>query len=45
MFFVAGDPAKFYKFAGEARSRIGEELGLTREGPLRVLLDHRFPVL
>ncbi len=31
MFFVAGDPAKFYEFAGEARSRIGEELGLTRK--------------
>ncbi|MGB0083865.1 MAG: aspartate--tRNA ligase [Rhodomicrobiaceae bacterium] len=31
IFFVAGDPAKFYRFAGEARSRIGEELGLTRK--------------
>jgi aspartyl-tRNA synthetase len=28
-FFVAGDPQKFYKFAGEARSRVGEELNLT----------------
>ncbi|CAN7458942.1 aspartate--tRNA ligase [Pararhizobium sp. LjRoot235] len=27
-FFVAGDPAKFYKFAGEARTRAGEELDL-----------------
>ncbi|NHT75043.1 aspartyl-tRNA synthetase [Rhizobium sp. PP-F2F-G38] len=27
-FFVAGDPAKFYKFAGEARTRAGEELNL-----------------
>lgn len=27
-FFVAGDPAKFYKFAGEARTRVGEELNL-----------------
>jgi aspartyl-tRNA synthetase len=27
-FFVAGVPSKFYKFAGEARTRIGEELGL-----------------
>src|SRR4029077_15358368 len=26
VFFAAGNPAKFYKFAGEARSRIGEEL-------------------
>jgi aspartyl-tRNA synthetase len=27
-FFVAGDPARFYKFAGEARTRIGADLGL-----------------
>ncbi|MEP9373327.1 aspartate--tRNA ligase [Mesorhizobium sp. KR1-2] len=27
-FFVAGEPAKFYKFAGEARARAGEELNL-----------------
>jgi aspartyl-tRNA synthetase len=27
-FFVAGDPKKFYKFAGEARTRAGEELNL-----------------
>ncbi|WP_337266537.1 aspartate--tRNA ligase [Oryzifoliimicrobium ureilyticus] len=28
-FFVAGEPSKFYKFAGEARNRAGEELNLT----------------
>ncbi|MEC9343450.1 MAG: aspartate--tRNA ligase, partial [Pseudomonadota bacterium] len=28
-FFVAGDPKKFYSFAGAARDRVGEELGLT----------------
>ena len=28
-FFVAGVPAKFYKFAGEARTKAGDELGLT----------------
>jgi aspartyl-tRNA synthetase len=28
-FFVAGVPSKFYKFAGEARNRVGEELQLT----------------
>ena len=28
-FFVAGNPAKFYKFAGEARARVGEELNLS----------------
>ncbi|MBI5132131.1 MAG: aspartate--tRNA ligase [Rhodopseudomonas palustris] len=27
-FFVAGDPAKFVKFAGLARTRVGEELNL-----------------
>ncbi|WP_323690224.1 amino acid--tRNA ligase-related protein [Rhizobium sp. AN95] len=27
-FFVAGDPAKFYKFAGEARTRAADELNL-----------------
>ncbi len=27
-FFVAGEPAKFYKFAGEARTKAGEDLDL-----------------
>ncbi len=27
-FFVAGQPSKFYKFAGEARTRAGEEMNL-----------------
>ncbi|HUG62012.1 MAG TPA: aspartate--tRNA ligase, partial [Methylomirabilota bacterium] len=27
-FFVAGDPAKFHRFAGDARTRIGTDLGL-----------------
>src|SRR5262249_54068145 len=31
VFFVAGDPAKFHKFAGEARNRIARELGLIDE--------------
>ena len=30
-FFVAGDPARFYKFAGLARDRIGRELNLIDE--------------
>jgi aspartyl-tRNA synthetase len=30
VFFAGGDPAKFYKFAGEARNKIGTELGLTQ---------------
>jgi aspartyl-tRNA synthetase len=28
-FFAAGDPAKFYKFAGEARNRVANELKLS----------------
>jgi aspartyl-tRNA synthetase len=28
VFFTAGDPVKFYKFAGEARNRVGHELKL-----------------
>jgi aspartyl-tRNA synthetase len=28
VFFVAGRPEKFYKFSGEARTRVGSELGL-----------------
>jgi aspartyl-tRNA synthetase len=30
-FFVAGRPSRFMRFAGEARDRIGRELGLTHE--------------
>ena len=33
----------FVKFAGAARTRIGEELGLIDRGSLRVLLDRRLP--
>jgi aspartyl-tRNA synthetase len=31
-FFTAGDPAKFYKFAGLARDEVGRELKLVDEG-------------
>jgi aspartyl-tRNA synthetase len=31
-FFVGGDPKSFYKFAGQARTRVGAELGLIDEG-------------
>jgi aspartyl-tRNA synthetase len=31
-FFTAGDPAKFWKFAGLARDRLGQELKLIDEG-------------
>jgi aspartyl-tRNA synthetase len=30
-FFVAGDPDKFYKFAGSARNKVGQELNLIDE--------------
>jgi aspartyl-tRNA synthetase len=30
-FFVAGDPANFVKFAGPARNKIGDELGLIKK--------------
>jgi len=31
VFFVAGDPARFVRFAGLARNKIGEELGLIQK--------------
>ncbi len=31
MFFVAGDPQTFYKFAGLARTKIAEDLGLANK--------------
>ena len=31
VFFAAGDPAKFYRFAGEARTKIGTELNLVQK--------------
>jgi aspartyl-tRNA synthetase len=31
MFFVAGDPATFVKFAGPARTKVGEDLNLIRK--------------
>jgi len=31
VFFVAGDPASFVKFAGPARNKIGDELGLLQK--------------
>ena len=42
VFFVAGLPNEFAAFAGQARVKIGNELGLSRDRPLRVLLDRRF---
>jgi len=34
VFFAAGNPEKFYKFAGEARAKIGTELKLIKEDQL-----------
>jgi aspartyl-tRNA synthetase len=31
VFFAGGDPAKFYKFAGEARNKVGNDLNLTQK--------------
>ncbi|MCO6186475.1 aspartate--tRNA ligase [Rhizobium sp. L1K21] len=42
-FFVAGDPAKFYKFAGEARTRAGEELNLIDESKYELCWIVDFP--
>ncbi|WP_454915472.1 aspartate--tRNA ligase [Xanthobacter sediminis] len=43
-FFVAGDPAKFVKFAGAARTRVGEELNLidTERFELAWIVDFPF---
>ncbi len=43
-FFVAGDPAKFYKFAGLARTKVGEELKLidTERYELAWIVDFPF---
>ena len=43
VFFVAGNPAKFYRFAGEARTRIGEELKLIDESKFALAWIVDFP--
>jgi aspartyl-tRNA synthetase len=42
-FFVGGDPAKFYKFAGEARTRAGEELNLIDKDQFALCWIINFP--
>jgi aspartyl-tRNA synthetase len=42
-FFTAGDPAKFYKFAGLARDRIGQELKLIDESRYELAWIVDFP--
>jgi aspartyl-tRNA synthetase len=43
VFFAAGNPAKFYKFAGEARQRLGEELKLIDESQFALAWIVDFP--
>ncbi|HSO46581.1 MAG TPA: aspartate--tRNA ligase, partial [Rhizobiaceae bacterium] len=43
VFFAAGDPAKFYKFAGAARDRAGQELGLLNENSFELAWIIDFP--
>ena len=42
-FFTAGDPAKFYKFAGLARDRVGQELKLIKEDQFALAWIVDFP--
>ncbi len=44
VFFVAGDPAKFVKFAGAARIKIGEELGLADKDQFALCWIVDFPM-
>jgi len=43
VFFAAGDPAKFYKFAGAARDRVGHELKLIDENAYALAWIVDFP--
>ena len=44
VFFVAGQPGKFVSFAGQARTRIGTELGLVEEGVFKFCWIVDFPM-
>jgi aspartyl-tRNA synthetase len=44
VFFAAGDPDKFYKFAGDARSRAGRELNLIDENRFELAWIIDFPM-
>jgi aspartyl-tRNA synthetase len=43
VFFVAGDPAMFYRFAGDARVKIGNELNLTQKDRFELCWIVDFP--
>jgi aspartyl-tRNA synthetase len=44
VFFVAGEPSAFMQFAGLARLKIGEELGLTKSGGFEFCWVTDFPM-
>ncbi|MEZ5861801.1 MAG: amino acid--tRNA ligase-related protein, partial [Geminicoccaceae bacterium] len=44
VFFAAGLPDKFYKFAGAARDRVGQELDLSEKGVFRFCWIVDFPM-
>ena len=44
VFFAAGRPEQFYKFAGEARNRIGDELGLSDKDQFKFCWIVDFPM-
>jgi aspartyl-tRNA synthetase len=44
VFFVAGEPASFVKFAGAARTKIGEELGLVDKNRFELCWIVDFPM-
>jgi len=43
-FFVAGDPDAFYKFAGSARTKVGQDLGLIGDGEFKFCWIVDFPM-
>ncbi|HEV2571672.1 MAG TPA: aspartate--tRNA ligase [Beijerinckiaceae bacterium] len=43
-FFVAGDPAKFVRFAGDARTRVGKDLNLIDENRFELAWIVDFPM-
>ena len=44
VFFAAGDPDAFYKFAGLARTKVGTDLGLVEEGQFKFCWIVDFPM-
>ncbi|HEY2660981.1 MAG TPA: aspartate--tRNA ligase [Caulobacteraceae bacterium] len=44
VFFAAGEPANFYKFAGAARTKVGTDLGLVEEGQFKFCWIVDFPM-